>query len=159
MAAHRDLLCKISIGSRGTACSTMGLSWLVGGFTITNHIKINKSKYWILHLRQDNPGYTYKSGDRRLESNTMERDLGVLVDGKLSLSQQCTLAAKRANQSITWGALGPAMSPGEGRSCPVLLCTLQPHLKCSVQVRVLQCKTIKLLESIKRKSMKMLKDL
>lgn len=60
------------MSSRGTACSTMGISWLAQSFTTTNHIKINKSKYWILHLRQDSSDYMYKPEDKRLEGNTME---------------------------------------------------------------------------------------
>ena len=58
---------------------------------------INKDRCWILHLGQYNPGCTYRLEDKRLECSTRERDLGVLVDGKLYMSQQCALAAKRAN--------------------------------------------------------------
>jgi len=42
---------------------------------------------------------------------------------------------------------------GEGRSCPTLLCVLQPHLRHWVQI----CKTVR--GSIQRRSAKMLKDL
>lgn len=47
-------------------------------------MKFNKSKCWILHLRHGNPGFMYRLGDERLEISPMERDLAVLVDGKLN---------------------------------------------------------------------------
>lgn len=49
---------------------------------ITRNMKFNKSKPWILHLGQGNPGYMYRLEGERLESNLMERDLGILGDGK-----------------------------------------------------------------------------
>lgn len=49
----------------------------------------------ILHLEWGNSACTYRLGYKRLESSPIERDLGVLADGKLDLSQQCALAAKR----------------------------------------------------------------
>ena len=60
-------------------------------------MKFNKSKCQILHLGQANPVYTHKLRDERLESTPTENDLEVWVDGKLNMSQQCALAAKRAN--------------------------------------------------------------
>ena len=70
----------------------------------------------------DDPYYIYGLGDGRLESSPMERDLRTLVDGKWNMSQQCALAAQSTNR--TWGASGPALTGGEGRGCPALLCVL-----------------------------------
>lgn len=46
---------------------------------------------------EKNQKRTYKIGDTYLSSGTLEKDLGVFVDNKLNMSQQCEVAAKNAN--------------------------------------------------------------
>ena len=52
-------------------------------------MRFNKSKCRVFHLRRNNHIHQYRLGDDLLERSSVEKNLGVLVDSRLAMSQQC----------------------------------------------------------------------
>jgi len=95
-------------------------------------MKFNNAKCKVLHLGRGYPKPRYRLGREGVESSPEADDLGVLIDERLRMNQQCALAAQVVNC-----ILGCIKRRVVGRLREVILpfysALMRPHLEYCIQ--------------------------
>ena len=103
--------------------------------------------------------HRYRIGGTWLDSSTCERDLGVLVDRHLRMSQQCAGAAKKAKTVLGCINTGIASRSREV-IVPLYNTPMRPQLECCVQFWSPQYKKdAEALEGVQRRAAQMTRGL
>ncbi|CAM4653200.1 unnamed protein product [Caretta caretta] len=121
----------------------------------SNRMKRNSEKCKVMHLGINNKNFCYKLGMHHLEVTEEEKDLGVLVDHRITMSCQCDMAVKKANAGL--GCIRRGISSRDKEVLVLLYKALvRPHLEYCVQFWSLMFKKDEFkLEQVQRRATRM----